>query len=55
MIKQTYLKQIYTTYIQKDIQDIGRIKEVEKFNILIRLLAHQSGSLVNVSEISNTI
>ena len=54
-IKKEYLKQIYNTYIEKDIKDIWKIKEVEKFNRLIRLLANQSWNLVNLSEISNTV
>lgn len=54
-IKKEYLKQIYTTYVEKDIKDIGKIRELEKFNLLIKLLAHQTGNLVNLSEISNTI
>lgn len=54
-IKKEYLKQIYNTYIEKDIKDIGKIKEVEKFNRLIKLLANQSSNLLNISEISNTV
>jgi uncharacterized protein len=54
-IKKEYLKQIYNTYIQKDIKDIWKIKELEKFNKLIKLLANQSWNLVNLSEISNTV
>ena len=54
-LKKTYLKQIYDTYIQKDIKDIGKIRELEKFNKLIRILANQVGSLVNISELSKTV
>ena len=54
-LKKTYLKQIYDTYIQKDIKDIGKIRNVEKFNKLIRILASQAGNLLNVSEISKTM
>lgn len=54
-IKKEYLKQIYNTYIEKDIKDIWRIKEVEKFNKCIKLLANQAGNLLNVSEVSNTV
>lgn len=54
-IKKEYLKQIYSTYIEKDIKDIWRIKEVDKFNKLIKLLANQAGNLLNVSEVSNSI
>jgi len=54
-LKKAYLKQIYDTYILKDIKDIGKIRELEKFNKLIRILANQAGSLVNVSELSKTV
>ena len=54
-LKKVYLKQIYDTYILKDIKDIGKIRELEKFNKLIRILANQAGSLVNVSELSKTV
>lgn len=54
-IKKEYLKQIYSTYIEKDIKDIWQIRELEKFNKLIKVLANQVGNLVNISEISNTI
>lgn len=54
-IKKAYLKQIHESYIQKDIKDIGRIREVDKFNRLVCLLANQSGNLLNISELSRTI
>ncbi len=54
-LKKEYLKQIYSNYIEKDIKDIWKIKELEKFNRLIRLLANQSWNLLNLSEISNTV
>jgi len=54
-IKKSYLKQIYDTYIQKDIKDIGKIREVEKFNKLIKILANQSANLVNITELSRTV
>jgi predicted AAA+ superfamily ATPase len=54
-LKKEYLKQIYTTYIEKDIRDIGKIKELNKFNNMLKLLASQVWSLVNVSEFSNTL
>jgi predicted AAA+ superfamily ATPase len=54
-LKKTYLKQIYETYIQKDIRDIGKIRETEKFNKLIRILGAQAGNLVNITELSRTI
>jgi predicted AAA+ superfamily ATPase len=54
-VKKEYLKQIYNTYIEKDIKDIWKIKEVEKFNKLIKIIANQAWNLVNISEISNTV
>ncbi|MCK9467354.1 MAG: ATP-binding protein [Candidatus Absconditabacterales bacterium] len=54
-IKKEYLKQIFDSYIQKDIKDIGKIKEIEKFNKALKILADQSGSLLNISEFSTTI
>jgi predicted AAA+ superfamily ATPase len=54
-IKEEYLKQIYGTYIQKDIKDIWKIREVDKFNKVLKLFANQSWNLVNSREISKTI
>jgi len=55
IVKKEYLKQIYNTYIEKDIKDIWKIRELEKFNKLLKILANQSWKLFNVSEIANTI
>jgi len=55
IVKKEYLKQIYNTYIEKDIKDIWKIRELEKFNKLLKVLANQSGKLFNISEIANTI
>lgn len=53
--KQIYLSQIISTYVRKDIRDIGNIRNISSFNKLLELLASQSGQLINVSEISNTL
>ncbi|MFH1415980.1 MAG: ATP-binding protein [Elusimicrobiota bacterium] len=53
--KETKLKQIINTYIKKDIRDVGSIRDINKFNNLLRILAAQSGSLVNMAELSNTV
>jgi len=50
-----YLKQVINTYINKDIRDLAQIRNVQKFNNMLRLLADQSGSLLNVQELSNTL
>lgn len=53
--KQTYLSQIISTYVRKDIRDIGNIRNVSSFNKLLEILASQSGQLINVLELSNTL
>lgn len=53
--KEIKLKQIIATYIKRDIRDMAEIREMDKFNTLIKVLACQSGSLLNISELSNTL
>jgi predicted AAA+ superfamily ATPase len=53
-IKEKYLQQIIDTYIRKDIRDLAEIKDVNKFNRLLEVLASQSGNLLNIAELSNT-
>ena len=53
-MKERYLQQIVDTYIRKDIRDMASIKNVDKFNRLLEVLASQSGNLLNIVELSNT-
>lgn len=53
-MKERYLQQIIDTYIRKDIRDLAEIKDVNKFNRLLEVLASQSGNLLNVSELCST-
>jgi len=52
--KEKYLWQIIDTYLKKDIRDLAEVKEVEKFNKLLEVLASQSGRLLDVEELANT-
>ncbi len=52
--KEKYLWQIIETYLKKDIRDIAEVKEIEKFNKLLEVLASQTGKLLNIEELSNT-
>jgi uncharacterized protein len=52
--KEKYLQQIIDTYIKKDIRDLASVKDIDKFNKLVEVLANQSGQLLNMTEISNT-
>lgn len=51
--KEMYLQQIIDTYIKKDIRDLANIQHIEKFNNLIKILAAQSGQLLNISSLAN--
>ena len=44
--KERYLQQIIDTYIRKDIRDLAEIKDVNRFNRLLEVLASQSGNLI---------
>lgn len=54
-VKESLLKQIANTYLRKDIRDLADISNINKFNKLLKILAFQSGSMLNVLELSNTI
>ncbi len=50
--KEKYLLQIVQTYIERDIRDLAGIKNLKKFNQLLRLLASQSGQLLNIASLA---
>lgn len=54
-VKTTYLKQVIDTYIKKDIRDLGRIRDINRFNKLLRVLADKTGALLNVLELASTV
>lgn len=49
------LKDIYYSYIQRDIRDIGKIENVDAYNRLVQILSSQIGNLVNNNELTNTL
>lgn len=53
-IRETYIQQIIDTYIRKDIRDLANVKNIDRFNKLIQVLASQSGNLLNISELADT-
>ncbi len=53
--RKYYLKELIQTYIKKDIREIGKVRNILKFNNFVRVLADQSGNLLNVDEIASTI
>lgn len=53
--KITYLTDIYTSYVKKDIKDIMRVDNITAFNNLLRAIALQTGNLLNITELCNTV
>jgi predicted AAA+ superfamily ATPase len=53
--RRYYLKELIQTYIKKDIKDIGKIRNIMKFNNFLRVLADQAGNLLNIDELASSI
>lgn len=53
--RRYYLKELIQTYIKKDIRDIGKIRNIMKFNNFLRVLADQAGILLNIDELASSI
>jgi len=51
--KKIILKNIYDTYITKDIAALLRIKDLSGFRTVVRLLANQTGNLLNLHTLVN--
>jgi predicted AAA+ superfamily ATPase len=53
--KEAYLQQIIDTYIKKDIRDIANIKNIMKFNNLLRLVSSYGSKLLNIAGLSKEL
>jgi len=53
--KKVLLKSIIQTYIEKDIIHFLKIENINAFNNLLKLMASQSGNLVNSAEVRKTL
>lgn len=53
--KRMEIEDIYKSYVEKDINGLLRLEKGDAFTNLLRVIASQIGSLVNVSELSSTI
>lgn len=53
-MRQLSLEEIGTSYIKKDIADAG-IRNQEKYFALLKILAEQTGSLINSQELAGTL
>jgi predicted AAA+ superfamily ATPase len=50
--KRQYLLQVIDTYIRKDVRDLAHVVDISKFNNMLRVLASQSGQLLDMSALS---
>lgn len=53
--RRRLLLEYYESYLDRDADSFLRLNRLDLFRQLIRLLAFQSGSLVNLSELANTL
>lgn len=48
----SYLKNLITTYIDKDIKDLKEVGDIEAFHFLLQVLAGEVGGVLNLSNLS---
>lgn len=53
--KEIILNSIVKTYIEKDVAGFLKVENINGFNNLVKIFSSQSGNLVNMNEITNTI
>jgi len=52
-LKRKVLEEITTSYILKDVRSLFQIEDIAKFNRLVKLLAINSGNLLNINSLSS--
>ena len=53
--KTAIINEIYRSYLEKDIVSLLKVEKSESFTNLVRLMASQSGKIVNYSELAATL
>ncbi len=53
--KRKLMDEIYQSYVERDISYLLKVHKIEAFNNLVRLLANQTGRLLNYTELSSTL
>ena len=53
--KELLLKELYRSYVEKDISNFLKIEDIAGFNRLVQFLAAQSGGLLKINEVSKNI
>lgn len=49
------LSEIYTSYLEKDIQLILKVEKEQSFSMLVKILSSQVGNIINRAELANTL
>jgi len=50
--RKQYLLQMIDAYIRKDIRDLAKVTDIKKFNNMLKVLASQSGQLLDLASLS---
>jgi len=50
--KKGYLLQIIDTYIRKDVRDLAKVEDLDKFNRMLKVLSAQSGQILEMASLS---
>lgn len=53
--KSRVIDEIYRSYLERDAVYLLKVEKIEAFSLLVKLLASQTGKILNYSEISNTL
>lgn len=53
--KQLAIKDIYQSYVEKDLVDFLKVDDIQAFNRLVGLLANQIGNLLNVQNLAKAV
>lgn len=53
--KQEEMQEIYRSYVERDIRDLLNLEKTDAFTKLLKIVASQIGSLVNMAELSSTV
>ena len=53
--KNKIISEIYRSYIEKDIAYLLKVEKLDAFSSLVKILASQTGKMLNYSELSNTL
>lgn len=54
-LKQDEMQEIYRSYIDRDLRDLLHLEKTEALTNLLKIIASQIGSLVNMTELASTV